>query len=97
MAVFGSRNPFRDVRGWYSRLAVLDRQICRIERLDGQPLGTGFIVSRDLVMTAQHVIAQGQNEPQPDFRARFDYVVSPLTGKIAEGRAGASSVVATFG
>jgi hypothetical protein len=48
-------------------------------------------------MTAQHVIAQGQNEPQPDFRARFDYVVSPLTGKIAEGRAGASSVVATFG
>jgi len=45
MAVIGSYSTFRDVRAWYSRLAVLERQICRIELLDVQPLGTGFLVA----------------------------------------------------
>ena len=89
MAVFSAtelHKPFRDVRAWYSRLAVLDRQICRIESLDGRPLGTGFLVAGDLVLTAQHVITQGRQEPQRDFLVRFDYLASPLTGEVAEGR-----------
>ena len=90
MAIFGPRDTFRDVRAWYSRLALLERQICRIERLNGQPLGTGFLVAPDLVMTAEHVVnpSRGPAPPpdqQPDFRARFDYAISPQTGALLEG------------
>jgi hypothetical protein len=85
MAVFGSRSTFRDVRAWVSRLAVLDRQICRIERMDGQPLGTGFLVAPDLLLTAQHVIAWDAAGPRREFRARFDFAMSPSTGSVLEG------------
>jgi V8-like Glu-specific endopeptidase len=87
MGILGSRETFRDVRRWYSRLAVLDRQICRVERLDGQPLGTGFLVAPDLVMTADHVVnVPGHpREPGAGFRTRFDYAVSPDTGARLDG------------
>jgi Trypsin-like peptidase domain/Putative DNA-binding domain len=87
MGIFGSRDTFRDVRGWYSRLALLEQQICRIERLNGQPLGTGFLVAHDLVMTADHVITP-RGEPVEDvasFVARFDFATSPSSGVILEG------------
>jgi hypothetical protein len=86
MAVFGPRDTFRDVRTWYSRLALLEQQVCRIERLNGQPLGTGFLVASNLVMTGEHVVnPRGLPEPPPDVIARFDCAVSPETGAVLAG------------
>ena len=59
MAVLGQHRMFRDVREWYTRLATLEQQVCLIEDTENKPLGTGFLVGHDLVLTAAHVLAAG--------------------------------------
>ena len=83
MAVLSSRSSFRDVRAWYSRLARLERQICRIESSINHPLGTGFLVAPDVVMTAEHVINAASRLGR--IQTRFGYAVSERTGNLMEG------------
>src|SRR5262249_250292 len=59
MAVIGSQATFLDVRHWYARLSILERQICRIElnSVDGETYySTGFLIGPDLVITSYHSI-----------------------------------------
>jgi hypothetical protein len=87
MAILAGGDSFLDVRSWYSRLALLERQICLLERANGQPLGTGFLVGPDLVMTADHVVIphNSARQPFPDLMARFDFAITPGTGTVTHG------------
>jgi cellulose synthase operon protein C len=66
--------PFFDVTSWRERLGVVEGQVCRVE-LDRQPVGTGFLVGPDLVLTAFHVLDEIIDEKRPPAVAscRFDY------------------------
>jgi hypothetical protein len=63
-------------------MAVIERQVCRIE-IDGNPVGTGFLVGPDAVLTNYHVLESVLKEKDEDKRAelaakvtcRFDYEV----------------------
>lgn len=46
--------------------------VCRVEKPEGQALGTGFLVAADLVLTNYHVAATFSNNPQA-VRFRFGF------------------------
>ncbi len=84
MAVLGAAAGFRDVREWYTRVAILSRQVCLIEDEAG-PLGTAFLVGPDAVLTATHVI-DPRRLTFSSLRARFDFIADPDTGKLDKGK-----------
>jgi len=47
--------PELDVLPWSARLLRLAHRVCRVE-LGGTPLGTGFLVGPDVVLTSYHVV-----------------------------------------
>lgn len=66
-----------DVRIWQDRLVKIERQVCRVE-LDGNPVGTGFLVGPDTVLTNWHVFEVAKNAGKVDqLGCRFDYVRLP--------------------
>jgi V8-like Glu-specific endopeptidase len=66
-----------DVRVWQNRLLKIERQVCRVE-LEGQALGTGFLVGPDTVLTNWHVFEIAKNAGKLDkIGCRFDYVRLP--------------------
>jgi V8-like Glu-specific endopeptidase len=84
-AVLGATAGFRDVREWYTRIAILSDQVCLIEDVQASvPLGTGFLVGPDLVLTAAHVVAP-RGAPLPSLMARFDFIASTETGELNPG------------
>ena len=82
MAVLGGAAGFRDVREWYTRIAILSDQVCLIEDDKGRPLGTAFLVAPDVILTCAHVVRSG---PLPSLKARFDFIASTETGKLSQG------------
>jgi hypothetical protein len=65
-----------DMGVWRERMAQVEGRICRIE-LDGNAMGTGFLVRPDLVLTNYHVM-EGLIEgkaPAAAVGCRFDYKV----------------------
>lgn len=73
-----------DIRVWQHRLMRVERQVCRVE-LDGNPLGTGFLVGPDTVLTNWHVFEVAKNaEKVGRLGCRFDYVRLP-NGQINPG------------
>ncbi|MCP4096550.1 MAG: hypothetical protein GY748_09950 [Planctomycetaceae bacterium] len=84
MAIIGNSTTFRDVHEWRVRLAILERQVCMIERQMSPEnyagAGTGFLVAPDIIMTATHVVPE-LFSPSPNSRrsrrVRFDFVRSP--------------------
>lgn len=85
MAVLGAAAGFRDVREWYTRIAILSDQVCLIEDVQaGRPLGTAFLVGRDLILTAAHVV-DARLAPLPSLMARFDFITSTETGELNPG------------
>jgi hypothetical protein len=65
-----------DMDVWRERMAQVEGCICRVE-LDGNPMGTGFLVNADLVLTNYHVM-EGLIEGKASAAAagcRFDYKV----------------------
>jgi hypothetical protein len=66
---------------WVAELQRAFGWVCRIEHADdGRAIGTGFLVSDDLILTNYHVLySRGQGSPWP-IRARFD-ASSSGTGK----------------
>jgi hypothetical protein len=66
-----------DIRVWQSRLSQIERKVCRVE-LDGNALGTGFLVGPDTVLTNWHVFEAAKNQGKPErLGCRFDYEVLP--------------------
>jgi hypothetical protein len=66
-----------DVRVWQDRLVKIERQVCRVE-LEGNALGTGFLVGPDTVLTNWHVFEIAKNAGKVgQLGCRFDYVRLP--------------------
>jgi V8-like Glu-specific endopeptidase len=78
--------PTLDIHLWITELLKVERQICRIEEND-QPLGTGFLVGEDLVLTNWHVVAGDAGKCRKGLHCRFDY-------KRLEDRVGLGKTVA---
>ena len=79
--VFGSEQGTLDVSSWRARLGAIENQVCLVE-ITGERrsnVGTGFLVSPQLLLTAHHVLApviDGQTSPD-DVTFRFDHKASP--------------------
>jgi V8-like Glu-specific endopeptidase len=72
------RNPsvFNDPAAWRQAMVRAESVVCRIESPEGAPVGTGFLVGPDLVLTNQHVREQAKFDKRPaDARFRFGYRV----------------------
>lgn len=66
-----------DVQVWLGRLLEIEHRVCRVER-GGDPLGTGFLVGPDTVLTNWHVIKDVKAEGRlTEVGCRFDYVKLP--------------------
>jgi trypsin-like peptidase len=66
-----------DVRVWQDRLVQIERRVCRVE-LEGNALGTGFLVGPDTVLTNWHVFEIAKNAGKiAQLGCRFDYVRLP--------------------
>jgi len=52
-----SKNPeyFQDTATFRNRMLRSEWPVCRIDTNDGEPIGTGFLIGSDLVMTCHHV------------------------------------------
>ena len=64
-----SRAKFSDPRQFSEQLAACERRVCRIEDTGGGPLGSGFLIAADLVMTCNHVVS---GRTPSGLRFRFD-------------------------
>jgi V8-like Glu-specific endopeptidase len=84
MAVLGGAAGFRDVREWYTRIAILADQVCLIEDANGRPRGTAFLVAPDVILTAAHVVDE-KFGPLSSVNARFDFIASTETGNLSQG------------
>jgi hypothetical protein len=66
-----------DIEKWKARLIQVSLQVCRIEQ-DGRPVGTGFLVGPDAVLTAWHVFEAANKAGKADsVGCRFDYESLP--------------------
>jgi hypothetical protein len=67
---------FINITPWLERLLRIERQVGRVE-LDGTPVGTGFLVGPDAVLTCYSVVEPVFREKQPGstLQVRFDYRV----------------------
>jgi len=59
---------------WRSKLEEAEYRVCRIEDDSSNPLGTGFLVAPDAVLTNHHVIA---GRDPAALRVRFDHKLLP--------------------
>ena len=64
------RAGFADLVPWLAKFMARKRQVCRIED-NANPLGTGFLVGADLVLTNYHVVDRYIEKGQCDGRARL--------------------------
>ena len=83
-------DPARGTRNqaYYDRMPEVFRQVCQVE-IDGQAIGTGFLIRPDLVMTAHHVVRpllSNDNSERagsaPRLRVRFDYSSRAANGQL---------------
>ncbi|NMO23370.1 trypsin-like peptidase domain-containing protein [Pyxidicoccus fallax] len=72
--IFGPGRTDTGLAAWRRRLMSIERQVCRVEPQVGAALGTGFLVSPDVVLTNFHVI---ENKLLESLRVRFDHKVLP--------------------
>ena len=83
------RQSLPDVDAWVFATQQLKqmRRVCRVE-VDGAPLGTGFLVGPDAVLTNHHVVREAIDSQWPGERVvcRFDYHIGE-GGGLADGTA----------
>lgn len=71
-------NSMLEVADFRARLNEVEYQVCRLE-IDHQPVGTGFLIGADLLLTCYHVVEdliQGK-QSATDLVARFDFKIDP--------------------
>jgi hypothetical protein len=78
--------PITDVEGWRRKMMACERTVCRVE-IDGVGIGTGFLVSPNVVITNYHVIESEMKEPDtpPNVKFRFDYKMASDGRTVQEG------------
>lgn len=70
-----------DLRVWGDRLDEVGRQVCKVE-IDGNALGTGFLVGPQVVLTNWHVLREAQKAGNTGgLGFRFDYRVLTQGGR----------------
>lgn len=80
-------NSLLDIAEWRSRLSEIEFQVCRLE-INSQPVGTGFLIGPNLLMTCYHVVEtllHGEDSPR-DLFARFDFKISRRQVLASAGR-----------
>lgn len=83
--IISQRTAFQRFSNFIERLQAMGDQICRIEYPKGTPCGTGWLVGRDLVMTAFHVVEKvygGSSEMYSQIACRFDYSDTFMEGRV---------------
>jgi AAA+ ATPase superfamily predicted ATPase len=89
----GPTDPDELERIWNTAVPFLDavflekggqvtRAVCRVERAADQPLGTGFLIGPDLVLTNHHVVPS--DEVAEETQVRFGYRLDQ-TGQLTQG------------
>lgn len=69
------------IRVWLDRIGKIERQVCRVEAMDGA-FGTGFLVGPDAVLTNWHVVEAARSKGVDGaLECRFDYRELPGGGK----------------
>ena len=75
-----------DLISWTEKLGQLQRRVCRLEDPEhtNQSLGTGFLISRDLILTSFHVVKPYVENPQKAhlLSCRFDHSIE-TTGEVS--------------
>lgn len=75
-----------DLVSWTEKLGQLQRRVCRLEDPEraNQSLGTGFLISRDLILTTFHVVKPYIDNPQKAhlLGCRFDHSIE-TTGEVS--------------
>jgi hypothetical protein len=71
--ILRERSPYLNVSVWHQKLSEVSAQVCQILS-QGRPLGTGFLVGPDLVLTAYHLVEHADAES--NLACRFDYRVA---------------------
>jgi hypothetical protein len=79
---------FQDPLDYIHKLAELVGRVCRVERGRQAPMGTGFLISCDTVLTNYHVVEKviKAEVPAGELSCRFDY-------QIVGGRPAGQSIV----
>ncbi|HEY0778931.1 MAG TPA: trypsin-like peptidase domain-containing protein [Gemmatirosa sp.] len=69
------RVGFVDPDRWRAKMVRAEDAVCRVEIPDGAPVGTGFLVGPDLVLTNHHVVADvlERRYTSAQMTLRFDY------------------------
>jgi hypothetical protein len=67
-------NPLLDMGVWWERAAAVEPRVCRVE-VGREPLGTGFLVGPDALLTNYHVLQQviDKTIPADAVELRFGY------------------------
>jgi V8-like Glu-specific endopeptidase len=70
-----SSNPaiFNDPDAWRQAMIRAEWAVCRVEKPEGQPLGTAFLVGPDLVLTNHHVAFDAFRNHPETVRFRFGF------------------------
>lgn len=72
--IISASHPFLHIDVFLDFLERSKRRVCRIETTGGQPMGTGFLVAEDVLLTNHHVISSFIGATRPLVRARFDHL-----------------------
>jgi Trypsin-like peptidase domain/Effector-associated domain 1 len=78
--------PQFDVEDWATNLLKVTKRVCRID-VDQTPLGTGFLVGSDCVLTNHHVLQSAISHSLVGSRIRCVFGYWMVDGKPAEGLA----------
>jgi hypothetical protein len=62
-----------DAGVWFARLGAILRQVCAVTG-DGFPLGTGFLVGPQAVLTNWHVVHESRKRGIAELACAFDYI-----------------------
>jgi hypothetical protein len=68
-------SKFHDAESWRVGMSQAEAAVCRVE-VQGKPVGTGFLVGPDLVMTCFYIVphpGDGEKSVSSDVALRFDF------------------------
>jgi V8-like Glu-specific endopeptidase len=75
-----------DPQVWRDKMISSERAVCRIDTTGGQGIGTGYLISPDIVATNFHVVAAVDGNISEALKARFDYHRDHTGTALTEGQ-----------